>query len=271
MPLTPQQRRQVNADREDLLQQLNEWLDGPMTVLAFVWLALFIIEIAYGESRWVEITGEIIWGIFILDFLIKFFVAPDKLRFFKRNVITAISLVLPAFRVLRVVRVLRALRFAGSARVVQVVGSVNRSMRALRRAFGRRQFAYVMMLSVVVCAAGAAGMLALENDRADGIHSYSHALYWTAMLVTTIGSEYWPHSVGGRILALLLSLYAVAIVSYLAATLASFFIDREADSPESAVASDDSVKAVLREVEALRREVALLRTSNPPSPAANDE
>lgn len=259
MALSQLQREEIDSHREDILQQLDEWLDGPMVVLAFIWLALFILEVANGGSRWIEDAGTVIWIVFIADFLLKFVVAPRKARFLKRNVITMVSLVLPAFRVLRVIRVVRALRFAGSARVVQVVGSVNRSMHALRSTMGRRKFAYVMALSAVVCLAGAGGILALENDQPNGIHNYAYALYWTAMLVTTIGSEYWPHSIGGRVLSLLLSLYAVAVVSYLAATLASFFIDRDADNPQSAVANNDSIAELLKEVRALRQEVDHLR------------
>ena len=48
------------------------------------------------------------------------------------------------------------------------------------------------------------------------------------MMITTVGSEYWPQTVERRILCLGLALYAFAVFGYLAATLSSFFIERDA-------------------------------------------
>ena len=44
------------------------------------------------------------------------------------------------------------------------------------------------------------------------------------MLLTTMGSEYWPRTPEGRFVCLLLSIYAFAVFGYITATLASFFI-----------------------------------------------
>ena len=40
-------------------------------------------------------------------------------------------------------------------------------------------------------------MRAFESDNADGrgLHDYSSALWWTTIMITTIGSEYWPQTV----------------------------------------------------------------------------
>ena len=45
---------------------------------------------------------------------------------------------------------------------------------------------------------GAAGMFAFEKDvPGGGFDSFTTALWWTAMMITTIGSEYWPKSADG--------------------------------------------------------------------------
>lgn len=41
----------VERERYELLQRLEEWLETPMLVLAFVWLLLLILELIQGESR----------------------------------------------------------------------------------------------------------------------------------------------------------------------------------------------------------------------------
>ncbi len=47
-----------------------------------------------------------------------------------------------------------------------------------------------MILTMFVTLAGAAAMYAFEKDVPDptGIHNFSTALWWTAMIMTTMGS-----------------------------------------------------------------------------------
>jgi len=66
------------GERERLLRRLESWLDGPMTTLAFVWLALLVMELVWGESRWFGTLGLAIWGVFILHFALELTLAPRK-------------------------------------------------------------------------------------------------------------------------------------------------------------------------------------------------
>ena len=66
-------------------------------------------------------------------------------------------------------------------------------------------------LTLLVTFVGAAGMFAFEQD-AGGIDTYGEALWWTAMLMTTLGSEHWPQTGEGRVLCFFLALYAFAVM-----------------------------------------------------------
>jgi len=254
-------------ERESVLIDLEAWLEGPMALLGFVWLALMVVDFISGLPAWLNTIETIVWIVFILDFALRFWLAPSKLRYLKRNVLTALSLALPALRVFRVIRAVRAIRAARAlrtaargSRVVRVVGSLNRAMHALGRSFKRRGFGYVVALTVIVLLAGAAGMLAFErNVPGSTIHNYGTALWWTAMVLTTMGSDYFPHSPEGRVLCLLLAVFAFAVFGYVTATLATFFVGRDADNDEGEVAGEKSVEALRREIEGLRREVHALR------------
>ncbi|RAR61580.1 voltage-gated potassium channel [Onishia taeanensis] len=68
----------VKKERYQLLQRLEDLLETPMLILAFLWLALLMVELIWGESLLFEIVGTIIWAIFILDFAVKFVLAPHK-------------------------------------------------------------------------------------------------------------------------------------------------------------------------------------------------
>ena len=71
------------------------------------------------------------------------------------------------------------------------------------------------------------------------------------MLVTTIGSQYWPESAEGRVLCLLLAVYGLAMFGYVTATLATFFIGRD-DENRSNASSGESITALRREIRELR-------------------
>jgi voltage-gated potassium channel len=282
---TADQDRLVRRERYELLRHVNRATDKPLIALSFVWLGLLVIDLTRGLSRPMEIAHYSIWALFIADFLIEFIIAPRKLKYLKRNVLTAIALVLPAVRVLQafrfvhVLRLSRAARLAGTARVarsvrlVRVLTSLNRGMRASAAWLGRRGAGYVAAATILVTFGGAAGMWAFEHPTAlrqagydatspdAGIESYGEAIWWTAMLMTTMGSQYWPLTTEGRVLCFVLALYAFAVFGYITATLASYFVGRDQESGD----------VTPRELVRLREEVAALRAAlqqHPPRPPA---
>jgi voltage-gated potassium channel len=73
-----------------------------------------------------------------------------------------------------------------------------------------------------------------------GFADYSTALWWTAMLLTTMGSEYWPQTAEGRLLCLLLALYAFAIFGYVTAAIAAYFVGKDHDRGQREVRIGES-------------------------------
>jgi len=231
-----------------------------MVILGFVWLGLLALELTRGLHPALETLGTVIWIIFIADFFLRLALAPAKLEYARRNWLTAVSLLVPALRVFRLARVFRVLRLGRATRglrLFRILSSLNRGMRALSLAMGRRGFGYAVALTAIVVFAGAAGMYAFEKDNAagEGLRDYPAALWWTAMMITTVGSEYWPQTVEGRVLCLFLALYAFAVFGYVAATLSSFFIERDAASNQAETAGAKSIAELGREVAALRADM----------------
>lgn len=248
-------------ERWSILHDLDEWLETPMLVLSFVWLVLVVVELVWGESRTLEVFGTAIWIVFIAEFAVRFTLAPAKGAFVGRNWLTVVALLAPAFRLLRGVRLLRVARVARGFRLVRIVGTANRGMKALRASFSRRGLGYVMGSTVLVTLLGAGGILAFEpaSEVEGGFTSYGDALWWTAMLMTSIGSEFWPKSAEGRILCFLLSLYGFAVFGYITAAFASFFVERDAASPDSITLSSTDLAALRTEIMALRAELGRSR------------
>ena len=252
----------IERERFEVLQQLEDWMEVPLLLLGFAWLALLVVELTYGLTPFLEAASTVIWIVFILDFLAKLVLAPRRLAYLRANWLTALALLVPAFRLLRIARVLRlarAARAARSLRLFRMLTSLNRGMRALRASLRRRGVAYVTLLTLLVALVGAAGMYAFENQAAGGrIGSYGEALWWTAMLLTTLGSEKWPATGAGRTLCFGLALYAFAVFGYLTAALASYFVDRDAEAADSAVAGEQALRDLQAEVAALRTEIRRL-------------
>jgi voltage-gated potassium channel len=228
-----------------------------MVILSIVWLAIAVFELSGHSSDLLVVIGTAIWLMFVAEFLIRWTIAPSKRAFLKRNWLTAVALLVPALRLLRAVAIIRAVPVLRGARLVRVVGTVNRSMNALRKTLRRRGFGYVLALTLVVVVSGAAGMLSFEAAREveGGFTSYGHALWWTGMLIASIGTDFWPSTMEGRLLSSLLALYGFAVFGYLTATLASFFIDRDAGTRGGAIAGSSEVDRLRREIAALRREL----------------
>ncbi len=248
----------TDRQRWSTLDQLQEWLDGPMAAFALLWAVIVLIELVTGSSRLLETLGTVIWVIFIVEFGLRFTLAPKKLPFLKRNWLTVIALAVPALRMFTFLRFFRAARALRGVRLVRIVGSANRSMNALRRSLRRRGFGYVAAFTLLVLLLGAAGMLNFEraNEVHGGFTSYGDALWWTAMLLTSIGSQFWPATTEGRVLTVLLSLYGFATFGYITATFASFFVGRDAQHKDGPVAGAGELEALTREVRALRAEIA---------------
>jgi voltage-gated potassium channel len=245
-------KEKTRSQRYQLLKRLENFFELPLVILGFVWLALLIIELVYKTSPLLETFGIVIWIIFIFDFLLKFFIAPEKAQYLRRNILTLVSLIVPAFRVLRIARMLRLLRFSRGLRLVKVLGSLNRSMRALSATMKRRAFGYVFLLSLIILFGGAAGMYAFEKDVEGGLNDYGTALWWTSMILTTMGSEYWPRTLEGRLLCIVLALYAFAVFGYVTATIATYFIGRDAEDAEGTTGNRKQIESLQKEVRGLR-------------------
>ena len=265
----PEHDHELHTARWELLEQVNELTERPMIALSFVWLGLLIIDFTAGLSPLLQIVSNVIWALFVLDFFLELVIAPRKLAYLRRNWLGALSLALPALlglRILPALRLVRAARAARSLRLFRLITSLNRGMRALGTTLSRRGAGYIIALTAVITVVGAAGMAVFESptslaaefggaaEPGASLASYGDALWWTAMIMTTMGSEYWPSTPEGRILGWLLSLYAFAVFGYITAMIASFFFGQDRGENDQTLPVEELV-ALRAEIGALREEL----------------
>ena len=188
----------------------------PLAALALVYLALYAVEVL-GDARIVKLLdlvliSDLIWAIFIVDFVARFVMHDDKKLFLKRNVIELIGLILPFFRAFRMFRVVIAIGFL--ARAAQTLQSrINIYL------------GIILPLLVFTCSLG---IYDAEHDAAGAnITNFGDAIWWAFVTVTTIGyGDYFPVTFEGRFIAVLLMLSGLALVSVITVSFASWFLDR---------------------------------------------
>ena len=240
-----QDKKKLDDERSEILSLWDKWFEIPLIILGFCWLVLVSIELSIGESPLLENLAFTIWIIFILDFIVRFSLAPLKINYLKSQWITLIALIIPAFRILRGFQVLKATR---SIYLVKVAASIRRGMEMLGSVLGRHGFGYVIGLTLIVILLGAAGMQALEGK----FENYGDALWWTAMVITTMGSDFWPQTLEGRILCLGLAIYAFAIFGYITATVASFLIEKDKKNTGDYQKLLDTLEEIKIEIKSLK-------------------
>lgn len=249
----------IDQERREILQQIEEWLETPLLVLSFLWTALLIIEFVWGLSPVFSAVSTTIWITFIVNFALRFLLAPQKVNYLKHNWLTALALLLPAvwmFRMAHIVRVLGSTTGMQGLQLLRLLARINQGMKTLSRSVSRRGFGYAILLTLLVVMIGAAGMYEFEKNIAGStLTNYGNALWWTAMVMTTMGSDYFPKTPEGRMLCVLLALYAFAVFGYVTATIATFFLGQDANGDDGEIASEQSVKALQAEIAALRKEI----------------
>ena len=98
--LTRAHPRILTKERLKLLQTIDDALAKPILLLGIIWLALLVVELVYGTKAWSSGLTILIWAVFVVDFIIRFTLAPKKVRFLKKNWLVALSLLLPALSIL---------------------------------------------------------------------------------------------------------------------------------------------------------------------------
>lgn len=216
-------RRRTRAQRYRLVAEIEGMLDGPATYLAIVFAIVLAVELilqAQGSAippvlGWIQLT---IWAVFAIHFLLGVTISPDRLRYLRRNWLTALSLGIPFLRAFRALRAVRALRATNSLRVV---AGFNRLARALRGVLAWSRAGYAAALAATSALLGSAALLMFEADAPGSqITDYGEALWWAAATLTTVGAASEPVTLGGRIVGLVLMFGGLVLLGYVAGVVA---------------------------------------------------
>lgn len=201
---------------EEIMAKWEKLSTLPLAVLALAYLALYAIEVLGHWSPDLMFdfvaVSDVIWVVFIVDFITRLMMSHHRGDFIKRNVVELISLVLPMFRAFRMFRVVVALGFI--ARVAQ----------SLQARIGI-YLGLILPMLIFVCSLGVYDAEHLVPGAT--ITNFGDAVWWAFVTVTTIGyGDFYPVTFEGRSIAVLLMLSGIALVSVVTVTFASWFLSR---------------------------------------------
>ncbi|MFL6122970.1 potassium channel family protein [Actinophytocola sp.] len=235
----------TSTSSEPRLQAWHRWSDWPLTVLAGLFLVLYAVQVLYVSASQavqarVEAVVWVIWALFAVDYLARFLLVRQKLRFVLRNPFDLLVVVLPILRPMRVVTVITLLN---------------------------RRFVHTLEQRVALFACGATMLIGLsaslavldaERDAPDAtITTFPDAVWWALTTITTVGyGDRYPVTPEGRLVAAALMVGGIALLGVVTGLVASWFVRMLKGSEQAAAERTEDV--LRQELTQLRQEIRAL-------------
>jgi voltage-gated potassium channel len=223
----------------------------PLTALSVLFIVVYawpILDPAMEPHlrRICEIGDLAIWGLFGVDYLVRFSLARQKRVFVHTHWFDLAVLLLPMLRPLRALRLITAIKV------------LNRRAADLTRG---RLAVYVGATTVLLVVVGALGVLEAERGRpGSNIETFPEALWWGVATITTAGyGDFYPTTLEGRLVAVALMIGGIGLIGFVTGSLATWIVERIATDEHPAERTQRDVALLLSEVRELRAEVAELR------------
>jgi voltage-gated potassium channel len=265
--LTPDQARRAAA-----VERFSAAADLPMLILAALMLPILIVPIVWpvhgALAASFDFAGYLIWALFIVEYLAKLALAPDRRQFVRSNIIDLVVIAVPFLRPLRALRSLRLLRLL---RLGWLGSWALSAIRGVGRVLSHRGFHYVLLAVVVLVFVGAAVEVAFESHAPGAsIRSYGDALWWAMVTITTVGyGDKVPVTAAGRGVAVVFMVTGVALFGLLTATLSSYFLESGKDGIGTRI---DALREQLDDVQVLLATlVAQADAATRPGPPAHSQ
>ncbi len=217
-------------------------------------LSLFALA-AIATTAFVPITGEsrtilqwadtLVCALFFVDFLVLFYRAPSRWRYFFTWGWVDLLSSIPSIDVLRWGRAARILRVFHLFRLIKTARVLTAFILHKR---DESAFLAAVLAAILLVTCSSILILQLETAADANIKGAGDALWWSLVTLTTVGyGDRFPVTMEGRVVGVFLMVAGVGLLGTLSGLVASWFL-----SPAQ--------KRDRNETELLRAEIAELRT-----------
>lgn len=219
-----------------------EWV---LTLAALAFLASYAVPIIDTDLSpkllgLCQAVTWVTWVVFALDFLVRLYLAEDRVRWALRHWFDVVIIALPLLRPLRLLRLVVLLNVLNRRATTGLRGQV-----AVYVAGGASLLGFCGALAVLDAERGHPGA---------NIELFSDALWWAVTTMTTVGyGDRYPTTNQGRLVATGLMVGGIAILGVVTATLASWLVEHVS------VAEQQQADALRTELDELRAELDQVR------------
>lgn len=223
-----------------------------MALLAIISIILVILDyssiLSLNERPWNWLDNSILI-IFAVDYFYRLYKADSKLSFFKHNIFDLLSIIpvnsfFSFFRIARLTRFLRLIKFLRLVRLVGLTGKIQKILHT-------NGLIYLLYISIILLVTGAISFSLAEHV------SFGESFWWAIATATTVGyGDISPHTLIGKIIALVLMLIGIGVIGLLTSSLTTFFIqdsDEKEDNKEQSNNQQD-LKLILEKLNKLEKQ-----------------
>lgn len=203
---------------------------GPYVIFMLVLSILSLVALGFSASGGLskdqtsilQIADTVVCGLFLIDFLVTLYKAPDRLKYFVRwgwlDLLSSIPMI-DALRVTRLARIFRILRLVRGIKATKILAQFILSRRA------ESAFLAVSLISLLLLVVSSIAILHFETSPESNIKSAEEAVWWAITTITTVGyGDMFPITSEGRVIASVLMVCGVGLFGTLSGFIASWFL-----------------------------------------------
>lgn len=204
------------------------FLDILIIVLSIYVLVALLIDTFFALPK--EISNVLITidngicFIFLIDFLIRFFSAENKIKFMRWGWIDLLSSIpyveiLRSGRLFRLIKLLRGLRAFRSTRIL---------IKHVFRSKIKGTMTAVAVITILIIIFSSISILIVETDPNSNIKTSEDALWWTIETVTTVGyGDKYPVTSEGRLIGAIVMIVGVGLFGTFTGYIATLFTEEK--------------------------------------------
>ncbi len=211
-----------------------------MIVLSIVLLVVELSMPSSGERRSSWVTGmgqEAGWFFwldvgfsifFLLEYVLKLWVAPRKWYFIKTHWIDLLA-ILPVLRIFRIGKAVRLLKLFRLLRILRIGRIMHQRASSLSSEMQRRSAENMIVVVYLLFSLlfGTLGVLVFEKGTNPGFETLGDGLWWCVVTLTTVGyGDISPQTVGGKVVAAIIMFIGLSFYALLTGLLSTIIIER---------------------------------------------
>ncbi|MEN9751516.1 MAG: hypothetical protein RLZZ600_563 [Actinomycetota bacterium] len=239
------------SPREKFVAKWEQVTFWPLITLGMAFLALYAVPIIWPELNTgivldIDVSMDIIWALFIIDFVVKLAVTEHRWVFVKKHVIDIIALILP---------------FARPLQAVRAIGVATLALRKFGGKVRHRVLVFVGTMAVFIWFIGGLAITQVERGvPGANIQTVSDGWWWSFMTMATVGfGDRYPLSDQGRMIGAVLVISGLALLGTLTASIATWFINSSRRDEDEVIEAGEI--RLMKELKKLRKEIAELRAA----------